>query len=280
MLSSNECEQYSKQIALDQIGFDGQLKLKNAKVLCVGAGGLGTAASLYLASAGVGTIGIVDGDCVERNNLPRQILYALDDIGRNKAAVAKEKLKQVNSNCIIEIYDSFLRKSNALEIMCNYDIILDCSDNFATRYLISDACWCLDKVNVAASVDQFNSQCIVFYGKRGPCYRCLYQESSGQHQIRNCQQSGVLNTVAGMTGVLQANEVIKCILGLNEKNSALVVMDLLAMKFKKLSLTRDPECKLCSGEITFADINYSAHCEHVSEHCASCTFSTIRGMSG
>ena len=266
MLTSRELCKFNHHILLNEIGIEGQLKLKNAKVLCVGAGGLGTPVCLYLASAGIGTIGIIDGDQIALSNLPRQILYTEKDIGKYKSIVCKNKLTRVNPDSKVTAYQKYLTDRNAIDIIDDYDIIIDCSDNFATRYLANDICHKLDKINVFACIHKFNGLCTVFHGKTGPCYRCLFETISDDAQP-NCADSGILNTVAGIVGLMQVHETVKMILGMESSlKGEVLIINTLTMTFRKIKLQINPSCVLCSsdkrpGEISksrFYKTNYSA----------------------
>src|SRR5436190_24045692 len=208
-LSPEEIERYSRHLVIPEVGITGQEKLKNAKVLLIGAGGLGSPVGMYLAAAGVGKLGIVDFDTVSYSNLQRQVIYNTDDIGKSKVENAKVKLNAINPNVDIETYDVKLTKDNALEIIKNYDIIADGSDNFATRYLVNDACVILGKPNVYASILRFEGQVSVFDSNTGPCYRCLYPEPPSPGEIPSCEEGGVLGVLPGIIGSIQACEVIK-----------------------------------------------------------------------
>lgn len=235
---------YQQQINLPEVGEAGQLKIKNAKVACVGAGGLGTPLLLYLAASGVGTLGIIDDDKVELSNLHRQILYQDKDIGRSKAECAAEKLSAYES--IIHIHPARLKPDNAADLLRQYDIVADCSDNFSTRFLLNDICFQLDKPLVSASIFQFQGQCMTFHGKRGPCLRCLYPDMPDENGILNCDQAGVLNVLPGLCSMIEASEVLKWILSIGELLiGKVLIVDTLKMRFLEYELPKNPDCDLC-----------------------------------
>lgn len=245
MLTADDFERYQRQMALEEVGYEGQRQLKNAKVLCIGAGGLGSPLCLYLVAMGVGTVGIVDGDTVSRNNLHRQLLYRDTQCAQKKTDIAKVYLETLNSNIDIQIYDKYLTEENAHTIIDQYDIVADCSDNFSTRYLISDVCCQLEKVNVFASVQQFSGHCTVFPAKGGPCYRCLFEKVSPE-SVPNCAEAGILSTTVGIMGLFQANEVIKSILRIGQTFvNRLMVFDALTGSINFLRLMRSPDCIAC-----------------------------------
>ncbi len=245
-----EILKYARQTNLPQIGCEGQAKLKKASVLCVGAGGIGSPALYYLAAAGIGKIGIIDGDVINTENLQRQILYAEKDCGKLKAHVAKEKLNAINSTVEIKIYPENISVSNALEIISQYDFVLDGSDNYPTRYLVNDAAYFAEKPLVSASVYQFNCQLSVFNYQHGACYRCLYPEAPEENLIPNCAESGILGATTGIIGSLAANEIIKLIIGLPPiYTGTLISLDTLSLSIKKLTFKKSKACVLCSGKI-------------------------------
>ncbi len=230
MLSQEEKSRYSKQIILPEVGMNGQERLQAAKVLVIGAGGLGCPVLQYLVAAGVGDIGIADGDVVDISNLQRQVLYTVEDIGQQKAEIARKKLNALNPHVSIKTYPVFIDRSNATEIMSSYDIVVDGSDNFATRYLVNDACVILDKPMVSGAIYKFEGQVSVFNFKNGPTYRCIFPEPPGADESPNCADIGVIATLPGIIGSIQANEVIKIITGLGEVLSGkLLVIDTLTM---------------------------------------------------
>ena len=252
MLSSEEKKRYARHLILPEIGLDGQRKLKQAKVLVIGAGGLGCPALQYLTAAGIGTIGIVDFDKVDESNLQRQILYNTEDVGKYKAEVAKEKLAKQNPYINLISYISLLTISNAIEIISQYDIVVDGSDNFATRYLINDACVILNKILVFGSIYKFDGQISVFNYKNGSTYRCLYPEPPIDGEIANCAEVGVIGVLPGIVGALQANEVIKIITEIGEVLSGkLLAFDALSMQFNTFDITLNPENKKISKLIDY-----------------------------
>lgn len=246
-----ELTRYSRQFALPDVGIEGQEKLKKAKVLCIGAGGLGSALLLYLAAAGVGIIGIVDDDTVELSNLQRQVLYTTNDLGLEKASTAKERLLQLNPEIQIITHPLRLTHDNALQILQGYDIVVDGTDNFYSHYLINDATFHLKKPLVYASIAQFEGHCTVFNAGDG-CYRCLYAAPPPEGLIPNCAEGGVFGVLPGLVGTIQAIEVIKLILNLGQSLSGrLLTINTLDMQFQEWPLQRDPNCRLCTHNQTF-----------------------------
>lgn len=267
MFTENEITLYSRHFTLPNVGKEGQEALKKSRVLCIGAGGLGAPVLLYLAAAGVGTIGIIDNDSVELSNLQRQVLYTQDDIGNLKAESARKKLKQLNPHVDVIPYVTRLTKENALKIMANYDIIVDGTDNFSTRYLINDACFTLNKPNVYASIYQFEGQCAVFHKGKGPCYRCLFP-SVPKDFSPNCAEAGVLGILPGLLGCIQANEVIKLILGIGQPLiGQLLSLDTLSLFIQKFDIEKNPDCVLCNHKKSFLEMEYddSQFCAFESE---------------
>jgi sulfur-carrier protein adenylyltransferase/sulfurtransferase len=245
-LTHGEIEYYSRQLKLPEIGLHGQEKLKNAKVLCVGAGGLAAPLLLYLAAAGIGTIGIVDKDTLETSNLHRQVLYRYAQRGLSKIAVAKRELLALNPAITVELYPLDLHPDNALDLVQNYHIVADCTDNFATRYLINDVCFYARIPYLYASVQQFQGQCSLFAGHVGPCLRCLFPTPPQAGVIPRCSEAGVLGVLPGLLGTLQATEIIKWILQQGQSlHGKLLTLDALNMEFKQFNLPKNPECKLC-----------------------------------
>ena len=260
--SDGELERYNRHLIMPEVGLEGQRALKSSSVLLVGAGGLGAPAAIYLAAAGVGRIGIVDFDVIEKSNLHRQVLFAEKDIGRSKAEVIKERLLDINPNVSIELHKVRLDSSNAMEIMRGYDIVVDGTDNFPTRYLVNDACVFLGKPNVYASLFRFEGQVALFYAKEGPCYRCLYSEPPPPGLVPNCAEAGVLGVLPGIVGSIQAAEVIDMILG---KGASLVgrllLIDALDMKFREVRLKKNPGCAVCGENPTVKElIDYEIFC--------------------
>ena len=245
--NAEELSRYSRHMSLSSIGMAGQAKLKSARVLCVGAGGLGSSLLLYLCASGVGTIGIVDNDEIELTNLQRQILYSTKDIKRKKTHAALEHLTSLNPNVNIVLHEEKLTQENAPTIIHNYDIVADGSDNFNTRYIINEACFLLNKPNVSASVADFSGTCSIFTAMNGPCYRCLYAVKPPANIIPNCSEAGVFSVLPGLMGNIQATEIIKLILKIgNPLIGRLLKYDALTMQFQEYTIKKDPDCKLCS----------------------------------
>ncbi|MDG6978272.1 MAG: molybdopterin-synthase adenylyltransferase MoeB [Nitrososphaerota archaeon] len=247
---------------MPEVGLAGQTKLKSSSVLVVGAGGLGTPSATYLAAAGVGRIGLVDYDVVERSNLHRQVLYTEQDVGKSKVDVARRRLLEINPNVDVRVHKVRLDSSNAREVLATYDVILDGTDNFPTRYLVNDACALLGKPNVYASIFRFEGQASVFCAKEGPCYRCLYPTPPPPHLVPSCAEGGVLGVLPGIMGSIQAAEAIDLIIG---KGTPLVgrllFFDALEMKFTELKLRKNPSCELCGPNPTLTElIDYEAFC--------------------
>ena len=261
-LSHAEVLRYSRHLLLPEVGIEGQRKLKAARVLTIGAGGLGSPLSLYLAAAGVGTIGIVDFDVVDLTNLQRQIVHGTSTLGKSKLESAKARLIDLNPNLKVESHEARLSAENALEIIREYDIVVDGTDNFPTRYLVNDACVLLGKPNVYGSIFRFEGQASVFYAKEGPCYRCLYSEPPPPGLVPSCAEGGVLGVLPGIIGSIQALETIKLILGAGDTLiGRLVLFDALKLKFRELKLRKDPECPLCGEHPTIHElIDYEAFC--------------------
>ncbi|MCC6363518.1 MAG: molybdopterin-synthase adenylyltransferase MoeB [Bryobacterales bacterium] len=245
-LSNEEVLRYSRHLLLPEVGMDGQLKLKSARVLCIGAGGLGAPLGMYLAAAGVGTIGMVDFDVVDRTNLQRQIIHGTKDIGRKKLDSAAETMLDINPNVNIERHEVALSSENALEIMKGYDVVVDGTDNFPTRYLVNDACVLLGIPNVYGSIYRFEGQASVFATKDGPCYRCLYPEPPPPGLVPSCAEGGVLGILPGMIGIVQATEAVKLILGKGETLiGRLMLYDAMNMKVREMKLRKSPDCPIC-----------------------------------
>lgn len=257
-----EIRRYARHLILPEVGPEGQHRLKRARVLLVGAGGLGSPVSLYLAAAGVGTIGLVDFDVVESSNLQRQIVHGTKDVGRSKLDSARERLLDVNPGITIEGHELRLTSLNALDVLSGYDIVVDGTDNFPTRYLVNDACVLLGIPNVYGSVFRFEGQASVFYAKQGPCYRCLYAEPPPPGLVPSCAEGGVLGVLPGIIGALQANETIKLILGAGDPLiGRLLLFDALRLRFRELKLRKDPECPICGENPTVKElIDYEVFC--------------------
>jgi adenylyltransferase/sulfurtransferase len=261
-LTNDEVKRYSRHLIMPEVGVDGQRKLKASKVLCIGAGGLGSPVAMYLAAAGVGTLGIVDFDTVDFSNLHRQILHGTSDVGRSKLASAKDKLSAINPEVKIELHEVALSSQNALQLFEPYDVIVDGTDNFPTRYLVNDACVLLGKPNAYGSIFRFEGQASVFATKDGPCYRCLYPEPPPPGLVPSCAEGGVLGVLPGMIGMIQATETIKLILGVGEPLiGRFLIYDALRMRFRELKLKKDPDCPVCGTHPTVkALIDYDQFC--------------------
>jgi len=261
-LSHEELLRYSRHLTLPDVGLDGQAKLGNARVLLIGAGGLGSPAALYLAAAGVGTLGLVDFDLVDRSNLQRQIIHGTSAIGTPKIESARERLRDVNPHVQVETFGERLTSGNALQIIRGFDIVVDGSDNFPTRYLVNDACVLLGKPDVYGAVFRFDGQVSVFDAKQGPCYRCLYAEPPPPDLVPSCAEGGVLGVLPGVIGSLQALEAIKLIVGFGETLiGRLLLFDGRRMQFRELALQKDPDCPVCGEHPTVTQlIDYEAFC--------------------
>jgi adenylyltransferase/sulfurtransferase len=261
-LSNEEILRYSRHLIMPEVGMEGQLKLKAARVLCIGTGGLGSPLALYLAAAGVGTLGLVDFDVVDYTNLQRQIIHSTADVGRKKLDSAADKLKAINPFLDLRTFDTRLSSANALELFRDFDIIADGTDNFPTRYLVNDACVLTGKPNVYGSIFRFEGQASVFATEQGPCYRCLYPEPPPPGLVPSCAEGGVLGILPGLVGVMQATEVIKLILGKGEPLiGRLLLIDALNMKFRELKLRKNPDCPVCGTHPTVTKlIDYDEFC--------------------
>jgi len=261
-LSNDEILRYSRHLIMPEVGMEGQQKLKAARVLCIGVGGLGSPLALYLAAAGVGTLGIVDFDVVDYTNLQRQIIHTTADVGRKKLDSATEKLKAINPFLNIRTFETKLTSENALEIFADFDIIADGTDNFPTRYLVNDACVLTGKPNIYGSIFRFEGQASVFATKKGPCYRCLYPAPPPPGLVPSCAEGGVLGILPGLVGVIQATEAIKLILGKGQPLiSRLLLIDALGMKFRELKLRKNPDCPVCGTHPTVTRlIDYNEFC--------------------
>lgn len=267
-LSSDEIMRYSRHLIMPEVAMTGQVKLKAGKVLLIGAGGLGSPLGLYLAAAGVGTIGIVDADVVDMTNLQRQILYGTSDVGVPKLDAAKQRLSDLNPEITIQTHNVRLTSENALEVLADYDIIVDGTDNFPTRYLVNDACVLLGKPNVYGSIFRFEGQVSVFDASQGPCYRCLYPEPPPPGLVPSCAEGGVLGILPGTVGAMQATETIKLILGIGEPLvGRLLRFDALGMTFREFKLRKDPHCPVCGEHPTVtALIDYDEFCGFGGQH--------------
>ncbi|MEM6731686.1 MAG: ubiquitin-like small modifier protein 1, partial [Myxococcota bacterium] len=261
-LSPDEIARYSRHLILPEFGMEGQKKLKNSSVLLVGTGGLGSPAAMYLAAAGVGRIGLVDYDVVDSSNLQRQIVHGESTVGQKKVDSAEQRLKDLNPHIVITKHDTLISSENALDIIKDYDVVADGTDNFPTRYLINDACVMLGKPNVYASIFRFEGQLTVFNYEDGPCYRCLYPEPPPPGLVPSCAEGGVIGVLPGIMGTLQANEVIKVLTGIGETmKGRLLTFDALTMKFRELKLRHDHECVVCGDEPSVTElIDYVQFC--------------------
>jgi len=261
-LSNQEILRYSRHLIMPEVGMEGQLKLKQAKVLCIGTGGLGAPLGLYLAAAGVGRLGIVDFDNVDLTNLQRQILFSSTDVGRPKTEAAAERLRNLNPDIRIDSYETPLTSENALDLFRDYDIIVDGTDNFPTRYLVNDACILLKKPNVYGSIFRFEGQISIFGYPDGPCYRCLYPEPPPAGLVPSCAEGGVLGVLPGIVGAIQAAETLKLIIGKGEPLvGRLLLLDALTMRFRELKLRKNAECPVCGNHPTVTKlIDYAEFC--------------------
>jgi adenylyltransferase/sulfurtransferase len=261
-LTNDETLRYSRHLILPEVGVEGQLKLKQARVLCIGAGGLGSPVALYLAAAGVGTLGIVDFDVVDFTNLQRQVLHSTADVGRKKLDSAAESIAAINPNVTIRKFETRLTSANAMEVLRDFEIVVDGTDNFATRYLVNDACVLSGKSNVYGSIFRFEGQASVFATQAGPCYRCLYPEPPPPGMVPSCAEGGVLGVLPGLVGMIQATETIKLILGVGEPLiGRLLLVDALVMRFRELKLRKNPDCPVCGEHPTITKlIDYDQFC--------------------
>ncbi len=262
VLTNEEVLRYSRHLIMPEVGMEGQQKLKAARVLCIGTGGLGSPLALYLAAAGVGTLGLVDFDVVDFTNLQRQIIHFTSDVGRPKLESAKEKIAAINPFVSVKTFETRLTSANALKIFADFDIIVDGTDNFPTRFLVNDACVFTGKPNVYGSIFRFEGQASVFAAKDGPCYRCLYPEPPPPGLVPSCAEGGVLGILPGLVGLIQATEAIKLILGTGEPLiGRLLLVDALGMKFRELKLRKNPDCVVCGNHPTVTKlIDYDEFC--------------------
>ena len=261
-LTNDEVKRYSRHLIMPEVGVDGQRRLKAGSVLCIGAGGLGSPAAMYLAAAGVGRIGVVDFDVVDFSNLQRQIIHGTPDVGRPKLASAKDRLLALNPHIQVDTYEEALSSENAFRLFEPYDIILDGTDNFPTRYLVNDACVLLGKPNTYGSIFRFEGQASVFGMKHGPCYRCLYPEPPPPGLVPSCAEGGVLGVLPGVIGVIQATEAIKLLTGIGEPLvGRFLLYDALKMRFRELKVPKDPDCPVCGTHPTVTNlIDYEQFC--------------------
>jgi len=261
-LSNEEILRYGRHLIMPEVGMEGQRRLKAARVLLVGTGGLGSPLGLYLAAAGVGTLGLVDFDVVDYSNLQRQIIHGTKDVGRPKLESARDRLADSNPHTKIELHEGLITSENALDIVREYDMVIDGTDNFPTRYLVNDACVLLGKPNVYGSIFRFEGQASVFWAEHGPCYRCLYPEPPPPGMVPSCAEGGVLGILPGIIGCIQANEAVKLIMGIGDPLfGRLVLFDALRMKFRELKLRKDPDCPICGENRTIHElIDYEVFC--------------------
>jgi adenylyltransferase/sulfurtransferase len=261
-LSQQEVARYSRHLIMPEVGMEGQKRLKASSVLLIGAGGLGSPLGLYLAAAGVGRIGLVDFDVVDFSNLQRQVLHGTPDVGRPKLQSARDRLQAINPTVRVDLYETRLTSQNALEILRPYDVVIDGTDNFPTRYLVNDACVLLGKPNVYGSIFRFDGQASVFYPGRGPCYRCLYPEPPPPGEVPSCAEGGVLGILPGLVGCIQATEAVKLILGRGEPLvGRLLLYDALQMSFREFRVRRNPKCPVCGERPTITGlIDYEQFC--------------------
>jgi adenylyltransferase/sulfurtransferase len=266
-LTIDEVRRYSRHLIIPDVAMDGQKRLKNAKVLCIGAGGLGSPALMYLAAAGVGTLGIVEFDEVDESNLQRQIIHGQSDIGRSKAESAADSVREINPLVQVNVHELRLDSSNVMDLFAQYDLIVDGTDNFATRYLVNDACVLLGKPYVWGSIYRFDGQASVFWAEHGPCYRCLYPEPPPPGMVPSCAEGGVLGVLCASIGAIQVTEAIKLLTGIGEPLlGSLMVYDALEMNYRKIKVRKDPNCAVCGEHATVTElIDYEAFCGVVSE---------------
>ena len=269
-LTIDEVRRYSRHLIIPDVGMAGQKRLKNAKVLCVGAGGLGSPSLMYLAAAGVGTLGIVEFDVVDESNLQRQIIHGQSDIGRPKAESARDSVLEINPHVTVNLHTERLDSSNVMELFSQYDLIVDGTDNFATRYLVNDACVLLGKPYVWGSIYRFDGQASVFWAEHGPCYRCLYPEPPPPGMVPSCAEGGVLGVLCASIGSIQVNEAIKVITGVGQTLlGRLMIYDALEMTYRQVKVRKDPNCAVCGENPTVTElIDYEAFCGTISDEAA------------
>jgi molybdopterin/thiamine biosynthesis adenylyltransferase/rhodanese-related sulfurtransferase len=273
-LTVDEIRRYSRHLIIPDVGMDGQKRLKNAKVLVVGAGGRGSPVLMYLAAAGVGTLGIVDFDTVDESNLQRQVIHGVSDVGRPKAESAADSIREINPLIQVNIHNFALDNSNVMELFAQYDLILDGTDNFATRYLVNDAAVLLGKPYVWGSIYRFDGQASVFWAEHGPCYRCLYPEPPPPGMVPSCAEGGVLGVLCASIGSIQVNEAIKLLTGIGEPLvGRLMVYDALEMEYRKIKVRKDPDCVLCGPNATQTELldDYEDFCGAVSPEAQQAT---------
>ncbi|GAA4482558.1 adenylyltransferase/sulfurtransferase MoeZ [Actinoallomurus oryzae] len=270
-LTVDEVRRYSRHLIIPDVGMAGQKRLKNAKVLCVGAGGLGSPALLYLAAAGVGTLGVIDFDVVDESNLQRQIIHGQSDVGRPKAESAAASIKEVNPLVKVVVHNEPLSNDNVMDIFSGYDLIVDGTDNFATRYMVNDAAVLLGKPYIWGSIYRFDGQASVFWAEHGPCYRCLYPEPPPPGMVPSCAEGGVLGVLCASIGSIQVNEAIKVLTGIGEPLvGRLMIYDALEMTYRSVKVRKDPECPLCGKNPTITELleDYEAFCGAISDEAA------------
>ena len=269
-LTIDEVRRYSRHLIIPDVGMAGQKRLKNAKVLCVGAGGLGSPALLYLAAAGVGTLGIVEFDVVDESNLQRQIIHSQKDIGRPKAESARDRVLETNPYVTVQLHQERLDSANVMELFAQYDLIVDGTDNFATRYLVNDACVLLGKPYVWGSIYRFDGQASVFWAEYGPCYRCLYPEPPPPGMVPSCAEGGVLGVLCASIGSIQVTEAIKLLAGIGDPLlGRLMIYDALEMTYRQVKIRKDPNCAVCGANPTVTElIDYEAFCGTISQEAA------------
>lgn len=277
LLSNEEIARYSRHLIMPEVGMSGQRKLKAASVLMIGTGGLGAPTGMYLAAAGVGRLGIVDFDVVDASNLQRQIIHGTKDVGRSKIASARDRIEDINPHVEIETHETKLTSTNALDLFVNYDVIVDGTDNFPTRYLVNDACVLTGRPNVYGSIFRFEGQASVFWAEKGPCYRCLYPEPPPPGLVPSCAEGGVLGVLPGIIGAIQANETIKVILGAPDTIvGRLLLFDAWRMRFRELKLRKDPGCPVCGTSPTIKElIDYEEFCGVSQQPAAAQTMEEI-----
>ena len=281
-LTVDEVRRYSRHLIIPDVGMAGQRRLMNAKVLCVGAGGLGSPALMYLAAAGVGTLGIVEFDIVDESNLQRQIIHGQSDIGKSKAISAKESIQEINPYVNVVIHNFRLDVDNVMEIFSQYDLIVDGTDNFATRYLVNDACVLLKKPYVWGSIYRFDGQASVFWAEHGPCYRCLYPEPPPPGIVPSCAEGGVLGVLCGSIGAIQTTEAIKLITGIGESLiGTLMIYDALEMSFRRIKVRKDPNCPICSTDPKQTQLleDYEAFCGVFSDEATAASMNSTISVS-
>jgi len=269
-LTVDEIRRYSRHLIIPDVGVEGQKRLKNAKVLCVGAGGLGSPALMYLAAAGVGTLGVIDFDVVDESNLQRQVIHGQDDIGRPKVESARDAVARINPYVNFRVHNTSLTRDNVMEIFADYDLIVDGTDNFATRYMVNDACVLLGKPYVWGSIYRFDGQASVFWAEHGPCYRCLYPEPPPPGMVPSCAEGGVLGVLCASIGSIQVTEAIKLITGIGEPLvGRVMIYDALEMTYRSIKVRKDPACPLCGENPTITElIDYEEFCGVISDEAA------------